>query len=127
MPSRARIRVGRKIAYTPTAAEATADGAGPWYGEIIRVYSNGTADLRVTPTVPATLADDPTAVAAADADGTYGTEEATLINECKDDFNIARTLLLAVKGRQNNEVKTAVQRGGGLGQWDFVGAGSDSV
>jgi len=35
-----------------------------------------------------------TAITAADADGTYGAEEATLINELKADFNILRTNLI---------------------------------
>jgi len=35
-----------------------------------------------------------TAIIAADADATYGTEEATLINELKSDFNTLRTNLI---------------------------------
>jgi len=73
---RSRIRRGREVFYTPTAAEETAGGDGPWPGLIVRVNSDGSADLVVDPpteaTIGAALADpliaaaDPTAIGAAD-------------------------------------------------------------
>jgi hypothetical protein len=42
--------------YTPTAAQATDSGAGPWPGQIIAVHQDGTVDLAVNPPDPDAVA-----------------------------------------------------------------------
>lgn len=69
--SRYRFRPGRRVRYEPTAAEATSDGEGPWFGQIVRVNADSTADLAVFPSVPAT--DAVLAVTGVSEGGTAGT------------------------------------------------------
>ncbi len=47
MTDRSKFHVGRQVLYTPTAAEATASGAGPWPGQITKVNADGTCNLSV--------------------------------------------------------------------------------
>jgi len=51
--SRARLRVGRDIIYTPTAVEAASFGPGPWTAQIAEVFEDGTVDLVVDVPDPA--------------------------------------------------------------------------
>lgn len=96
---RSRRRPGRTCAYVPTAAEATAYGAGPFPAEVAEVNPSGTVDISVT--FPAPVAGYGT------LDATYGAPElAALV-----DSTASRRL-------QNIVV------GGGAGQVTFVGPGS---
>lgn len=45
--TRARLRVGRSVSYTPTVVEAAANGAGPFPAVIAEPQKNGTADILV--------------------------------------------------------------------------------
>lgn len=110
-------RVGRAVLYTPTAAEVTANGEGPWSATIRDVNTDGSVDLEVIPRTPTALT--ATSIAEADADVTYGAEERDLINELK-----AR--LDEVLARESERVKTSVVEGQGQGQFSFL-AGSASV
>jgi len=126
MPDRSRLRRGREVAYTPTAAEAAALGAGPWPGLITRVNADGTCDLVVDPPAGTTVGAALTSplITDADADGTYGAAEATLINNLKAGVNSLVTRvnqLVSAAGR-----KSSVRQGGAAGQFS-VQAGSDSV
>ena len=49
MPSRARIRTGRRVSYNPIATEVTASGAGPWAAQIADVNADGSVDLFLIP------------------------------------------------------------------------------
>ena len=51
--SRARLRVGRDIIYTPTAAEAVSFGPGPWTAQIAEIFDDGSVDLVVDVPDPA--------------------------------------------------------------------------
>lgn len=119
---RQRIRRGRQVQYHPTAAEALASGAGPWMAMITDVNVDGTVDLIVD--VPNAAAVAAAALASplittADADATYGTPEADLINELKADVNIIATLVnelrAAVSLRRNS-----VPRGAAAGQYSIA-------
>lgn len=51
MSDRSRIRVGRRVAYIPTASEAAAGGGSPWPAVITSVVSRaGHVNLAVTKT-----------------------------------------------------------------------------
>ena len=107
--SRSRVRVGRAVFYNPTDAEAAAQGDGPWPARIVGVNADGSVELIVhAPTDAATVP----AVASADADGTYGAAEATLINELKTVTNLLRDALLGAR-------KSDVALGSGGGTFAF--------
>ena len=95
MVDRARLRVGRPVSYTPTAAEAAASGEGPWPAVISDVNADGSADLLVVVpgdslgTVAAALASP--LITSADASDLPSAQ--TLANELKADVNIMATLV----------------------------------
>jgi len=144
MPDRSRLRRGREVAYTPTAAEVTALGAGPWPGLITRVNADGTCDLVVDPpaatTVGATLTDPLVSAASAGAalgaftDPPAAGEMATLrtrVNELITLANANKVAINLLVTRLNQTVqaagrKASVRQGGAAGQFS-VQAGSDSV
>jgi len=72
MPSRARIRVGAFVAYSPTAVEVTANGLGPWPAQIVEVKTTGLCDLIV-------FAPDATTLGAAVTDPLTTSANATTI------------------------------------------------
>lgn len=113
MADRTKKRVGRIVRYTPTAAEVTANGAGPWAGLITAVNADGTVNLNVAPpTVTALVAEviaaaDGTAAVVADADtatspdGSDAGTTQTLANELKADWNLAVPLINEIKDNYN--------------------------
>lgn len=148
--TRGRSRVGRRVRYTPTAAEVTTFGiAGPYAGAIARVRTDGTYDLlldlpsngTVPAAAPTIAAADPTAIAAADATvngvayvqadvNTIGTlandlkarqaQNRTSLVELKADFNTLAAVVDGVKTDATQRLKTSVRQGGGLGQFVFA-------
>lgn len=120
MSYRGRYRAGRVVEYSPTAAEATADGTGPWPARILRVNADDTVDLVVHPTAP--TASSPAAVAdplvtTADAGGTYTAAEQGLINEIKADVNTLATLVNSL--RAASQVRVSIAEGGTPGTFSF--------
>lgn len=102
--SRARPRQGRRVKYTPTSAEVTSFGAGPYQAEIIKVRSNGLVDLQIT--WPSGSAPQVTSPDGSDA----GTTQ-TLANEIKADYNNARTFI--------NNIKQSVRLGSLPGRYSY--------
>lgn len=93
---RNRIRVGRKVLFTPSAANATAYGDGPWLATITAVASDGSVSLSCElPSQEAT------------ADGS--------------DAGTTQTLANALKARYNAAHPTGVLLGGGAGQFALEG------
>jgi len=119
MAYRGRYRVGRVVAYTPTAAEATADGDGPWPAQIVRVNADDTVDLRVFPTVPAA----PAAVLAdpivTSPNGSDAATTQTLANELKVDVNVICTLVNELRAALLLSTRTSVAEGGTPGTFAF--------
>ena len=123
MSDRSRLRPGREVAYTPTAAEATSYGAGPWPGMITKVNADGTCNLVVDAPVSAVIsAATPGAALGAFTDPPSAGEMATL----RTRVNELVTLATACKTALNATVKASVAQGGAVGQFS-VAAGSDSV
>lgn len=126
MPTRARTSRGRAILYTPTAAEATAQGAGQWPGEITRVNADGTFDLLVAPPAPTVVGaalTDPlvsTVNASAPSAGYVQAEAVTAANLANADkvaINLLVTRvnqLITAAGR-----KASIKQGGQPGQFVF--------
>lgn len=136
MADRSRIRRGREILYTPTAAEATALGAGPWPGLITHVNVDGSCDLVVDvpggDAVGAALASTLIAAPAAAAftDPPSAAEMAllrTLVNELRTDVNTMATLVNTLRSAAlGSGRKDSIAQGGGVGQFSLA-AGPASV
>lgn len=128
MPDRQRVRKGRAVLYHPTAAEVTANGAGPWNALITDVNSDGSVDLLCDvpgdTTVAAALAAP--LITTADADATFGQPEADLVNELKADVNIMTTLVNQLRTIVLNQRKTSVLSGTTAGRYSFQ-VGSQAV
>lgn len=126
MTDRSRVRRGREVSYWPTAAEEASLGAGPWPALITKVNADGTCDLAVDPPGASSVGASLTSplITDADADGTYGAAEATMLNNLKAGVNSIVTRLnqlVVAAGR-----KASVVQGGQPGQFS-LSAGPDSV
>jgi hypothetical protein len=89
--SRGRRRPGRKVSYTPTAAEVALYGAGPYPGEIAEVNANGTVDITVT--FPALAAGYGT------LDGAYGAPELAALNDATTARRLQNVLIGGLAGQ----------------------------
>ena len=143
MPERYRKRAGKEVTYYPTAAEVTANGAGPWRAFVTKVNPTGTVDLLCDlpsdSTVGAAVADpllasaDPAAALAAFTDPPNAAEMAllrTLVNELrtawievKADVNALAQLVNQLRTGGTNRRKLAVTEGQGPGQCWFISDG----
>lgn len=103
--SRSRLRVGRMVAYNPTAAEVTSNGEGPWPALIVEVFASGNADLKAFPpdasALGAAVADpittSPNAEATVVVDATDLPSAEALVNDIKAKYNVAVTLINELK------------------------------
>lgn len=120
MANRARVRVGKFVFYTPIAAEAAADGAGPWIAQIVDLNQDGSVTLRVWPRKGPTTAAALASPLITSADASDLPTAQTLANELKADVNIMTTLVNQLRSYEQGRVKTQAKRGSGLGQWDFT-------
>ena len=103
MTDRSRIRRGRTVSYTPTAAEVTANGEGPWLGMITVVNADGTVELMLD--VPG---------------GTVTTAKGS-------DAATTQALANALKVAFNAQRKTAVQQGSQAGQFSLLQTGPQAL
>jgi hypothetical protein len=124
MTDRSRIRRGREVAYTPTAAEEAALGAGPWPGIITKVNADGTCDLAVDPP-------GASSVGAALTDPLVTTANASDLATAQALANANKVAINAMVTRLNQVVvaagrKASVHQGGAAGQFS-LSAGPDTV
>lgn len=122
MTDRSRLHRGREVLYTPTAAEVTALGAGPWPALITKVNADGTCDLAVDPpgatavgsalASPLITSADPGAALASplitNANATDTTTAVTLVNEIKTKLNSPAVALINDIRTLELELKTDV-------------------
>lgn len=94
--SRERIRVGRRVLYTPSAANATTYGAGPWPARITAVATDGSASLSCELPSQESTAD--------------GSDAAT-----------TQALANALKARDIARHPTGVSLGSGAGEFSLIG------
>ena len=114
------------LAWAGTGLYFKLSDAGPWPALITKVNADGTVDLAVDPPAASSVGASLTSplITDADADGTYGAPEATLINNLKAGMNSIVTRLnqlVVAAGR-----KASVVQGGQPGQYSLA-AGPDSV
>ena len=137
MVDRARLRVGRPVAYNPTAAEAAASGEGPWPAMITDVDADGAVDLlchipgdalgagitQVPAAVAAVAAGTPTTPSGVGYVQAESTAMADALIEIHALLLTYRALINSLRQHALDTRKNAVTRGGGPGQYDFVGDG----